>query len=269
MNDHQPRGSEPIQPVGEILRQAFTYADVLPPYGTQGWPQVYVTSWQGYPSSYLQHNFQASAEEYWRQNGCKISFEQPEVVSPSGLSEALGGTPRHPLPPCPSRYPSSDYLLVPQHQYGLDARTSQPSPFPGCTVRFGTMGGFGVRLSDALSDTINDLVDGNDPWFPEVDINYRGIGTKISVRIHNISKLESAGFQEYHRQVMSRRSTAQAQPISRQALVKKLAKSTATYLDGKKFVVDQATYGFEDLHLVKLQRVSHGSWQPVFYVQRR
>ena len=85
---------------------------------------------------------------------------------------------------------------------------------------------------------------------------------------------------------MSRRSTAQAQPISRQALVKKLAKSTATYLvrashrdytspdiyatqDGKKFVVDQATYGFEDLHLVKLQRVSHGSWQPVFYVQRR
>ncbi|KAH9901225.1 hypothetical protein C8Q73DRAFT_235387 [Cubamyces lactineus] len=231
---------------------------------TRVWPPCYGAPGDEPPlNGFIRKSDTSSVDDGFRYDHDNL-HPQPEYISPSGLGTAMIGMPPPTLPARSRRHSPSSYVLVPQRQYGLGTETKNV-PYPGCTVYFGTYSGALIRLADALSGVTNDLIAADAPWFPKGDPNYLNIGTKISVRLH----FESEGFQEFFRQVMSLRSTAAAPPINLEALAKNVAKSTQQYLRGRKFNVDGELYGFGDLYLVELQRMSHGSWQPVFYVQRR
>ncbi|KAI0336363.1 hypothetical protein GY45DRAFT_1332973 [Cubamyces sp. BRFM 1775] len=264
MNHLYLRG-EPTQPA----RKPFGSADFFHPYHTQAWSGEYIVPEGGLPFSHVQFNFQNSADEYWRQCQHTISPSEPEHVLPSDLGLALGGAPPPALPACSRRRlpESPSYVTVPQRQYGLDTRANNLSSYPCYTIHFKQHGGdeIGILLTEAFKGGSTDLIGGDNPWYPDNDSDHDSIGTKISIRFH----FESAGFVEYFRQVMSLRSTPKAPPISLKAMAKNVAKSTKTYLKGQEFIVDGNTYGFEDIYLAALQRVSHGSWQPVFHVQCR
>ncbi|KAI0670540.1 hypothetical protein C8Q78DRAFT_132328 [Trametes maxima] len=125
-------------------------------------------------------------------------------------------------------------------------------------VYFNTSPEDGISLSLALADQCDHLWKRDEPVFNGDDTS---IATKIGLRIR------ISGYNAHFRQVMARRSTRRAEPVSRAKMAKIVAQEMQTVLgQSMQLVMNGRTYPFSQIFLWKLRHVSKGSWQPEFYV---
>ncbi|KAI0709026.1 hypothetical protein C8Q76DRAFT_741939 [Earliella scabrosa] len=150
---------------------------------------------------------------------------------------------------------TGEWELFPCVEYGR----GRPIISGNHIVDFRCYGGRELALSNALKRKCDDLVDGEIPALP-LDVS-----AKFSIR------LEFPNCVPYTRQVMARRSTNTAEPISRKVLAWKIAEEMEKYLkqtriDGRPLMFRGAVVDMEQLALYQLRRASSGSWVPVFKI---
>ncbi|KAI0709024.1 hypothetical protein C8Q76DRAFT_741927 [Earliella scabrosa] len=150
---------------------------------------------------------------------------------------------------------TTEWELLPCAEYDR----GRPTTAGNHVVDFRCYGGQELVLSNALRRNCDDLVDGEAPALPF------DVSAKISIRI------EFPNCVPYTRQIMARRSTNTAEPISRKVLAWKIAEEMDKCLDktrkaGQPLMYRGEVVNMEHLALCELRRASSGSWVPVFKI---
>ncbi|EIW60297.1 uncharacterized protein TRAVEDRAFT_45547 [Trametes versicolor FP-101664 SS1] len=195
--------------------------------------------------------------EYWEFNNLTMRHSPPlSTTSDYALAAAV---PQAALAQMSSGYISARnaprFEHVPQEPFQGQGPSHQD--FAKDVIRFATTHGGHITLDNALRGDVDDLVDKDCPAFPPASVS-----SKVSMRIQFADRRPF-----HHRQVMALRSTSSAESVSRGKLALTIARETVAYLEGREeLTVGGRTFPFKQVLLVGLQRVSKGSWQPIFYV---
>ncbi|KAI9061868.1 hypothetical protein FKP32DRAFT_1686902 [Trametes sanguinea] len=147
--------------------------------------------------------------------------------------------------------------------------------YDGQVVVFELAGGGGISLARAISGHAV----GSAPPITKCQLG-RSISAADCVVIFSEGAYESVnschfeGLFPYTRQIMSLRATRSADPIVLYEMARKIARDTKRYLElyhGGAFELrlNEETYGPDEIFLSQLRRISKGSWQPEYYVERR